>query len=541
MHWPPVRNCRIISISMQTANSIAGVYKPGNGDAFQAINPATGEMLEGIFHRAGKSAVDEAMQAAAAAAVIYSQIAKDQKALFLRTIATEIEAVGSLAVKRASEESGLPHARLTGEIGRTTGQLRMFADLVEEGSWVQAVIDTAQPNRHPMPKPDIRRMLVAMGPVVVFGASNFPLAFSVAGGDTASALAAGCPVIVKAHPAHPGTSALIAAAINAAAQQCNMPPGVFSLLYDDGYDTGALLVKHPVTKAVAFTGSYKGGMALLQLAAERNVPIPVFAEMGSINPVLLLPAALEKRSGELATSLAASITQGGGQFCTKPGLLLAMQSPGLEAFITTLAAGIRQTLPVPMLTEGICHQYQHHSAGKLAAQGVELLAEAGEAAAPIKYPTRPRLAKVSAQTFLRSPDLQEEVFGPYAMLVVAENMEELQAVTAVLSGQLTVTIMAEREELSLHAPLIRQISQLAGRIVYNGVPTGVEVCAAMQHGGPFPASTDSRFTSVGTAAIYRFTRPMAWQNCADEWLPGELQSGNPLNILRTTDLTTARL
>ncbi len=526
---------------MQTANSIAGVYKPGNGDAFQAINPATGEMLEGIFHRAGKSAVDEAMQAAAAAAVIYSQIAKDQKALFLRTIATEIEAVGSLAVKRASEESGLPHARLTGEIGRTTGQLRMFADLVEEGSWVQAVIDTAQPNRHPMPKPDIRRMLVAMGPVVVFGASNFPLAFSVAGGDTASALAAGCPVIVKAHPAHPGTSALIAAAINAAAQQCNMPPGVFSLLYDDGYDTGALLVKHPVTKAVAFTGSYKGGMALLQLAAERNVPIPVFAEMGSINPVLLLPAALEKRSGELATSLAASITQGGGQFCTKPGLLLAMQSPGLEAFITTLAAGIRQTLPVPMLTEGICHQYQHHSAGKLAAQGVELLAEAGETAAPIKYPTRPRLAKVSAQTFLRSPDLQEEVFGPYAMLVVAENMEELQAVTAVLSGQLTVTIMAEREELSLHAPLIRQVSQLAGRIVYNGVPTGVEVCAAMQHGGPFPASTDSRFTSVGTAAIYRFARPMAWQNCADEWLPGELQSGNPLNILRTTDLTTARL
>lgn len=526
---------------MQTANSIAGVYKPGNGDAFQAVNPATGETLEGIFHRAGKGAVDEAMQAAAAASVIYSEIGKDRKAHFLRTIATEIEATGSLVIKRASEESGLPHARLTGELGRTTGQLRLFADLVEEGSWVQAVIDTAQPNRQPLPKPDIRRMLVPLGPVVVFGASNFPLAFSVAGGDTASALAAGCPVIVKAHPAHPGTSAIIAAAINTAVQQCDMPPGVFSLLYDNGYDTGALLVKHPITKAVAFTGSYKGGMALLQLAAERKDPIPVFAEMGSVNPVLLLPGALEKRPAELATSLAASITQGGGQFCTKPGLLLTLHSPGLEEFITILAAGIRQTLPVPMLTAGICHQYQHHAAGKLAAQGVELLAEAGGADASIKCPTQPMLAKVSAQTFLQSPDLQEEVFGPYAMLVVAENMEELQAVAAALPGQLTVTIMAEKDELSLYTTLVRQISQLAGRIVFNGVPTGVEVCAAMQHGGPFPASTDSRFTSVGTAAIYRFARPMAWQNCADEWLPGELKYGNPLNILRTTDLTTARL
>lgn len=526
---------------METANSIAGAYKHTGIKRFHATSPATGEVLEGTFNSADMAGVDEAMCAAAEAFTTYRQSGKNEKAAFLRTIANEIEEAGGALIERASAESGLPPGRLLNELCRTTVQLRLFADMVEEGSWVCAAIETGLPERQPQPRPDIRKMLVPLGPVVVFGASNFPLAFSVAGGDTASALAAGCPVVVKAHPAHPGTSALVAAAVNAAVKKCDMPPGVFSMLYDDGHEIGAALVMHPLTRAVTFTGSLKGGMALQQLAAQRAVPVPVFAEMGSINPVLLLPAALEKRATAMAGELAVSITLSGGQFCTKPGLLLALQSPALEKFAIALATGIRQTPPVAMLTAGIHHHYHQLSTAMMKEKGVELLAEAERLNNTWLYPSHAKLAKVSAKDFLHTPALQEEVFGPCALLVVAEDINELHAVAASLQGQLTVTVMAETQELSAHAGLIRELADIAGRIVLNGVPTGVEVCATMQHGGPFPATTDSRFTSVGHSAIYRFVRPLAWQNWADELLPDELKATNPLNILRTTDLTFSRI
>ncbi|WP_423737167.1 aldehyde dehydrogenase (NADP(+)) [Chitinophaga caseinilytica] len=510
---------------MQTPNS--------NGlHPFQAVNPATGALLEGTFFRATSADVDAAMHAAVTAFEAYRRAGKDEKARFLRTIAEEIESGGDAITERASAESGLPLTRLRNELVRTTTQLRLFAGLVGEGSWVQPVIHTGPP--------DIRKMLVPLGPVVVFGASNFPLAFSVAGGDTASALAAGCPVIVKAHPAHPGTGALVAASIQSAIEKCGMPEGVFSLLFDDGHAVGAALVKHPATKAVAFTGSLKGGLALQKLAAERAIPIPVFAEMGSINPVLLLPAALEKRAAEIALQLAGSITLGGGQFCTKPGLILALRSPSLQTFTTALAAAIRETASVPMLTAGIHQHYHQLSTATAAADGVTLLAEGASASGTVHFPTRARLAQVSARNFLSNPHLQEEVFGPFAMIVVAEDLQELRSAAAALGGQLTVTIIAEPDELPAHEILIQQLADLAGRIVFNGVPTGVEVCAAMQHGGPFPASTDSRFTSVGQGAVARFVRPQAWQNWPDELLPDELKSANPLNIIRITDLTCAR-
>ena len=517
---------------METANSIGGVYKQLETRYFKAVNPATGETLPGAFACADEPAVNQAMETAAAAFPSYRGTSREEKAALLRTIAAELSAIGDSLIMRAHAETGLPVARLTGELGRTTGQLNLFANLVEEGSWVQAVIDTAQPDRKPQPRPDIRKMLVPLGPVVVFGASNFPLAFSVAGGDTASALAAGCPVLVKAHAAHPGVSALVAGAVNAAVKKCGLPPGVFSMLYDDGYVVGAALVQHPLTKAVAFTGSLKGGMALQRLAAQRAVPVPVFAEMGSINPVVILPGAMEKRAEAIAAELAGAITLGAGQFCTNPGLLLAIETPSLERFESALAAAIRQTPPATMLTASIHHHYMELSTAMRQETGVSPLAVATEAGGGL---AQAQVLKVQAEDFLQTPALREEVFGPSSLLVVAKNKASLQAVVASLQGQLTATVIAEEEELPEEQDLLLQLSGIAGRLIFNGVPTGVEVCAAMQHGGPFPASSDSRFTSVGSAAIYRFVRPLAWQNWPDALLPGELRAANPFNILRTTD------
>ncbi len=517
---------------METANSIAGTYKQPEARQFQAVNPATGESLPGAFACADENTVNEAMEAAASAFPLYRIIGGEQKAALLRTIAAELSAIGDTLIARAHAETGLPVARLTGELGRTTGQLQLFAQLVEEGSWVQAVIDTAQPGRKPQPRPDIRKMLVPLGPVVVFGASNFPLAFSVAGGDTASALAAGCPVVVKAHAAHPGVSALVAAAVNAALEKCGLPCGVFSMLYDDGYEVGAALVRHPRTKAVAFTGSLQGGLALQRLAAQRAVPIPVFAEMGSINPVVILPGALEKRAEAIAAELAGAITLGAGQFCTNPGLLLTIATPALERFESALGTAIRQTPPATMLTASIHRHYTASSAAMQRESGVTPLAVAPEGSAGQAHA---QVLKVTAEDFLRTPALCEEVFGPASLLVVADDKDSLQAVVASLQGQLTATVIAEEEELTGEQDLLLQLADIAGRLIFNGVPTGVEVCAAMQHGGPFPASSDSRFTSVGSAAIYRFVRPLAWQNWPDALLPAELKAGNPLHILRTTD------
>lgn len=519
---------------METANLIGYQYITPEEKAFKAIDPSSGSELPGEFYAASLADVDSALELAEKAAGIYRYTDKNTKAAFLRSIAEEINALGDELIERAMAESGLPQARLQGERGRTTGQLNMFADLVEEGSWVEAVIDNALPERKPAARPDIRKMLIPVGPVVVFGASNFPLAFSVAGGDTASALAAGCPVIVKAHPAHPGTSALVASAIKKAAEKHDLPEGVFSILYDDRYAIGEALVKHPKTKVVTFTGSYKGGIALVKIAQQREVPIPVFAEMGSINPVILLPDALENRYTEIAEQYAASITLGAGQFCTNPGLLIAMKSEGLKKFKNALGEAIEKINSATMLTPGICKNYSTLSEEMLKEQGVTVI-NRGNLNADKSNQAQPLVAEVSASSFLINPKLKEEVFGPYSLLVVADYEVQLQQVIDALQGQLTASIVADESDLAKHKPLIQNITNIAGRVILNNVPTGVEVVQSMQHGGPFPATSDSRFTSVGTGAIKRFVRPVSWQNWAHDLLPDELKDGNPLEIWRLVD------
>lgn len=520
---------------MNIQNIVAGEFKALEGQTFQAINPSNGEKLPETFTAANFSAVKEALAAATQASIAFKNIESAKKVAFLRAIATEISALGDVLVDRASAESGLPTARLLGEMGRTTGQLRMFADLVEEGSWLDATIDTALPERTPLPRPDLRRMLVAIGPVVVFGASNFPLAFSVTGGDTASAFAAGCPVIVKVHSAHPGTSALVGEAICKAAAETDMPKGVFSMLYDDGFTVGEALVKHPQTKAVAFTGSFKGGMALLKMAQERPQPIPVFTEMGSINPVLFLPGILSAQPAQLAAKYAASITLGAGQFCTNPGLMLAIKSPALDQFTVELAKKMEVIPSATMLTPGIWQNYQHLSEAVLSEENVELVAKSNLVNEACVNQSQAKLIKVSGAAFLANHKLREEIFGPLSLLVVADDLQQLEEIAASLDGQLTVTVMAEKSELADYTSLINQLQNICGRLILNNPPTGVEVCAAMQHGGPFPASSDSRFTSVGTAAIYRFVRPVAWQDWEQNLLPPELHDANPLKIWRKVD------
>ncbi|MBB5397768.1 aldehyde dehydrogenase (NADP(+)) [Mucilaginibacter sp. AK015] len=515
---------------METQNLIGYQYIKG-GKAFRAVNPATGNELDAEFNAASLQDADKAMQLAAKAFETYSLTGGKAKAAFLRSIAEEINAIGDTLIHQAMAESGLPEARLQGERGRTTGQLNMYANLLEEGSWVEAVIDTAIPDRTPLPRADIRKMMVPIGPAVVFGASNFPMAFSVAGGDTCSALASGCPVVVKAHPAHPGTSALVGEAIKKAAQKHGMPEGVFSLLYDDGYTIGEALVKHPKTKIVTFTGSLKGGMALVKMAQDRDEPIPVFAEMGSINPVILLPKALEKRAEELA-KLSAAITTNAGQFCTQPGLLLAVRSAALEKFKTALAAAIADVNSATMLTPGICANFNKLSGGMLADSNVEVIAKSDKLNTDNTNQGAAVVTQISASAFLADEKYKEEIFGPYTMLVLADDEAQLEQVVDSLHGQLTASIMAEKEELPHYKSITDKLAKLAGRVILNGPPTGVEVGNAIQHGGPYPSTSDSRFTSVGTGAIKRFVRPVCWQNWEQDMLPEELKDGNPLGIWR---------
>jgi alpha-ketoglutaric semialdehyde dehydrogenase len=520
---------------MNENNIIGGTYVESESKSFTASNPATGATLEGNFKKASTDQVTAALVAAEAAFASYRSLDKDTKANFLRTIAEELTALGQTLVDRAVAESGLPLGRLQGEVGRTVGQLNLFAKLVEEGSWVNAIIDSALPERQPLPRPDIRRMLIPIGPVVVFGASNFPLAFSVAGGDTASALASGCPVVVKAHPAHLGTSALVAGAIVKAIEKCGIPKGVFSMLYDDSYEVGEQLVKHPITQAVAFTGSFKGGMALIKLAQERKTPIPVFTEMGSINPILFLPQAITQKAAELAKKYAASITLGAGQFCTNPGLLLAIESPALAEFKETLANAISVIPSATMLTSGIYKNYQALSGEVDHVKGAKWLAQSSAINEELQNQSVAKVAEVSGADFLANPKLHEEIFGPYSLLVVADSSEQLLEIIQALDGQLTITVMSEDKEIANYPALINKLAEKAGRLILNGVPTGVEVCAAMQHGGPFPATSDSRFTSVGSTAVYRFVRPIAFQDWDDSLLPDELKQANPLGIFRLID------
>lgn len=510
---------------------IASVPLTKGSNSIRAISPLDGQPVEPAFSSADVNDVDAALSTAAQAAGPYAELPAARRADFLEAIASEIEALGDILPERARTETGLGIERLVGERARTCAQLRLFASVVREGSWVDARIDTALPDRKPLPRPDLRRMLVPIGPVVVFGSSNFPLAFSVAGGDTASALAAGNPVVVKAHRGHPGTSELVASAIVRAVKNTGMPNGVFSLLHGSGRVIGQALAVHPATRAVGFTGSHEAGRSLFDAAAARPDPIPVFAEMASLNPVVLLPGALQERSVAIASGLAASVTLGVGQFCTKPGLVFGLKSPEFSAFADTLAEAIAGCSPATMLHEGICRSFHDGVARMSAIPGVRLLAKSENAANPQATEGAPCVMITDAATLVRHRELiAEEIFGPFCLLVEAASREELTQALSLLRGQLTATLHALPEELD--NDLVALLQSKAGRLVLNGFPTGVEVCHAMTHGGPYPATSDTRFTSVGTAAMERFVRPVTYQSFPDANLPAELQNANPRGILR---------
>ncbi len=503
---------------------VAGQQTAEGGAPFTAYHPGDGRILDPIYTSATATDVERAVTHAVAAAEVLAQTSGRERAVLLRAIADGIDASSSALIDRAHRETALPGPRLTGEVARTSNQLRLFADVLEEGSWVSARIETADPTRTP-PRPDLRSMLRPLGPVAVFGASNFPLAFSVAGGDTASALAAGNPVLVKAHPAHPGTSEIVGNIISQAVSQAGLPGGVFSLLFDSGHAIGSALVQHPEIKAVAFTGSFRGGRALMDLAARRPIPIPVYAEMGSTNPVFVLPGALAERAAALATGLHASFTLGGGQFCTKPGLVFAEATHG-RAFTDALRNAVESTPAFSLLSDGISKTYTHALLARqplVTAQGTS--ANAG-------FSVRGALLETTGDAFLADDHLAEEVFGPITLLVHCTSREQMLDAARALAGHLTATVLGTDQDLAGHADLLRILETRVGRVICNAFPTGVEVNHAMVHGGPYPATSDGRSTSVGSQAIFRFTRPVCYQGMPDVLLPPALQDANPLRILR---------
>jgi alpha-ketoglutaric semialdehyde dehydrogenase len=472
--------------------------------------------------------ITKATQNAAFAFETYSKLTATKRAEFLETIAKNIEALGDELLNMANMETNLPLPRLTGERGRTCFQLRMFATMLRKGDYVDATIDTAVPDKTP-PKPDIRQMLYPLGPVVVFGASNFPFAYSTAGGDTASALAAGCPVIVKAHPAHLQTSTMVAEAIQQAIKSNAIPEHTFQHITETDFSAGKALVQDENIVAVGFTGSRTGGRALYDYASARKNPIPVFAEMGSVNPVVLLEGALTANAETIAKNYAGSITLGMGQFCTNPGILIGVKSDALTSFANHLANELNHVAVAPMLHEGIQSAYFKNSTHALSQIGITCLTNntpAANAASPV-------LTSVDASVFLANPDLAEEVFGPYSILVQCDNNAQLVAVWKSIQGQISTTIMGTDNDLATNKNLLEIATTIAGRVLLNGVPTGVEVCDSMVHGGPYPASTDSRFTAVGVKAVKRWLRPISFQNWPDHLLPSYLQNKNELGVWRT--------
>lgn len=503
----------------------------GHREAIRAINPATNQPLEPAYAGGDGEHVKQACALAWAAFDTYRETSLAERAAFLEAIADNIEALGDELIERAVAESGLPRPRIQGERGRTCGQLRTFARTVRAGEWLDVRVDTAQPQRQPLPRADLRQRHIALGPVAVFGASNFPLAFSVAGGDTASALAAGCPVIVKAHGAHPGTSEWVGRAVAKAVKDCGLPEGVFSLLYGSGREVGIALVTDPRIKAVGFTGSRSGGIALTQAAQARPEPIPVYAEMSSINPVYLFPEALHARAEGLAQGFVASLTQGAGQFCTNPGLVIAVAGPALERFIATASELLPGCAAQTMLTPGIFQAYES-GAGTLA-EHAQIAAKGLAAEGPNQG--QARLFVTQANAFLTNDNLQAEVFGAASLVVVCASDEEVHQVCEHLEGQLTATLHVDEADFARAKALLPVLERKVGRLLVNGWPTGVEVCDAMVHGGPFPATSDSRSTSVGTAAIQRFLRPVCYQDFPDSLLPSALQHGNPLLLRRLLD------
>jgi alpha-ketoglutaric semialdehyde dehydrogenase len=506
---------------------------PGS-KTFCASNPATGESLGPDYDEATSEQIDLAARLANEAFSVYAQAPGEKKAAFLNAIAANIEAITEQIVERANLETALPAARLQAETGRTVNQLRLFAKVVAEGSWTNPRIDHADPNRKPAPKPDIRSMLRALGPVVVFSASNFPMAFSVAGGDTASALAAGNPVIVKAHSAHPGTSELVGEAIRKAVRSCGLPEGVFSLLFGAGTTVGVSLVQHPLIKAGGFTGSTGAGRALMNLASSRPEPIPFYGELGSTNPVFLLPGAMRARSAQIASGLFGSFTLGAGQFCTKPGLIFLSQEQPSDDFVRDLKGKVSAAPQFALLTKGISDDYGKTASNRKNRKDLTVVAE-GSPASGTPFAAGAALYQTDVSSFLASPELSEEHFGPSTLLIRFKNKTQVLETARKLEGHLTATIHGTEDDLREFSELIAILETKVGRILFNGFPTGVEVCHAMVHGGPYPASTDSRTTSVGTQAIFRFARPVCYQDVPDSALPAELKNANPLAVWRMVD------
>ena len=515
---------------MISGKNLIGKSQSGSGKTqFSALNARTGETLPPVFCEATNAEIKRAGLLAEKAFDIYRLKSDLQRAVFLETIADEIFNLGDDLIHTAMLESGLAEGRLQGERGRTMGQLRLMANLLRGGDWVNARIDHAQRDRKPIPKVDLRQMQVALGVVAVFGASNFPLAFSAAGGDTASALAAGCPVVFKAHPAHPATCEMVGLAILKAVKKCKMPNGTYSLVQGASNRVGTKLVQHPAVKAVGFTGSLRGGRALFDIASRRPEPIPVYAEMGSTNPVFFLPHTLKENSDALTTSMAQSVTLGAGQFCTNPGLFVVQKAENTEGVFQSLAQKIGQVSAIPMLTKGIESAYIQGITHQRQTVGATPMTDfSGDSA-------QPHLLKTTVATTLKNPEIIEEVFGPSTVGIVADTKAELLAFAKNLQGHLTATIHGTAEDLVEYAGLINILTQKVGRLIFNGYPTGVEVTAAMVHGGPYPATTASLTSSVGTLSIYRFTRPICFQDFPNVCLPDALKEGNPLKIGRLVD------
>lgn len=512
-------------------NMIGPELSSAGGQTFRAFAPRGGISIEPLFFEATEQEVDRALELAAAAAVRMRCLPAKAVAEFLMSIREEIAGLGDALIERASQETALDGERLKGERARTLNQIRLFADLVDEGSWVDARIDTAAPDRKPLPRPDIRRMLEPIGPVAVFGASNFPLAFSVAGGDTISAFAARNPVVVKAHPAHPGTSELVGTAIRRAVKAHSMPEGAFSLLHGLSPAPSLALAAHPETRAVAFTGSERAGRALFDAGARRNHPIPVFAEMGSVNPVFVLPQALEQNGQPIAEGLLRSVTLGVGQFCTCPGLVFGMSGVALQQMREQLIRSFESAPAGTMLNAAIRNGYQEKFRAMSAVAGVSPHCSTHPASEE-RTEAQPGVFTTDARIWLANRTLHEEIFGPATILVECQSREEFLDVARSLEGTLTATLHGTPEELAAYSELVDILSTKAGRLIFNGYPTGVEVGHAMHHGGPYPATTDERFTSVGSAAIYRFARPVCYQNFPEHLLPPELQDANPRHIWR---------
>ncbi len=515
-------------MNLQGTSIIGSRRSESSSGTFNAVEAATGKQLDPPYHSASQADLERAVSIASDAFPVYRGLSRQLRAMFLRQIAANVDKLGEQLIHRVMQESALPEGRVRGERDRTCFQLRFFAGMVEEGSWVDARIDTGDPNRKPAAKPDVRSMLRPLGPVAVFCASNFPLAFSVAGGDTASAFAAANPVIVNAHFSHPGTAELCGTAIQDAARETGMPEGVFSLLFSGGHQVGQQLVAHPGIKACGFTGSRKGGTALLKIAQSRSEPIPFYAEMSSVNPVFVLPGALQERGEQLASGFYASVSLGVGQFCTNPGVALLPQGQSADKFVTAVAEKMGSAQPMAMLNAGLFENYSRMVSARSGDARVRSVSCSNYNA----NGALPALFEVDASTFSTAPELAEEVFGPSSLVIRYQSRDEVLAIARSLEGNLTATIYAGPGDQELRSELAVILETKVGRILFEGFPTGVEVCQAMVHGGPFPATSDGRSTSVGGRAIERFARPVCYQDAPEDVLPEELRDSNPAGILR---------